>query len=230
MVLPYAAAITTLVVAGIAFLLFGKHLPNSRRWDRLIAVAIVVVLLSLLYLSVGKIAFSTVVELWSPRPIHPTYEHLKKRGFYVFVLPDREVDARGWEQEVALWSWTAHCGVLTGDTYNPLVVTYGDDVGDTMLKIQHGPWKMVWDHTETSAETHVPWESEWSSEGRITYYTRPAPSNIARHLYRFSDMHGYDVQIAGSLSVTETLRLIRDLEYVGRAVETLNDPWGCSNK
>jgi len=105
-----------------AFLVYRGHLPKRQKWGQIVAVIILVVLLSPIWFSVGRFAVSEVANRLTPRPLHPTYEALKGRGFYVFVLPEQEVRARGWQQDITLWSWNIHCGVLTGDTYNPLVL------------------------------------------------------------------------------------------------------------
>jgi hypothetical protein len=212
-----------------AFLVYRERLSNWQKWGQIFAEIIIVILLSPIWFSVGRFAVSVVVDRLTPRPLHPTYEALKRRGFYVFVLPEQEAHARGWQQDITLWSWNIHCGVLTGDTYNPLVVTYRDSADNVMFVIQHGPWRMVWDYSQATNKEQVLWESKWTSTGVITYRTRPAESNMWQYLYQFSDMQGWNVEIVSSLSVTETLELIKELEYVGPPIEILNDPWDCKN-
>ena len=229
MSLSYVVAVLLSIIGGIAFLIRRKHLSNWMKWDRWIALIIVGVLLSPIWIGAGHFIVSNVIDHFTPRPLHPTYETLKNRGFYVFVLPEQEINSRGWQQDITLWSWDVHCGVLTGDTYNPLRVTYRNGVGNRVFEIQHGPWGMIWDYSQTITKTRVTLESELSSTGSLTYRTRSAQSNITRHLYHFSDMQGWDVDIASNLSVTETLELIETLEYVGPPIETLNDPWDCKD-
>jgi amino acid transporter len=228
-ILLYVAVAIAPIIGIIAFLMYRKRLPNWRKWDRILAVTIIILLLSPIWISVGGFIVSEVVAHFTPRPLHPTYETLNKRGFYVFVLPEQEVHGRGWKQDITLWSWDIHCGLLTGDTYNPLVVTYTDSAGDNAFVIQHGPWGMIWDHSQNITKEQVSWESRWTSAGIITYRTRSAQENMGRYLYHFSDMKGWGVEIASSLSITETLELIKALEYIGPSIETLNDPWDCKN-
>ncbi len=132
-----------------AFLVFREQLSNWQKRGQILAAIIIVILLSPIWFSVGRFAVSEVVNRLTPRPLHPTYEALERRGFYVFVLPEREVHARGWQQDITLWSWNIHCGVLTGDTYNPLLVTYRDNSDNVIFAIQHGPWSMTWDYSDS---------------------------------------------------------------------------------
>jgi hypothetical protein len=228
-ILLYVAVAIAPIIGIVAFLMYRERLPNWRKWDRILAATIIILLLSPIWISVGRFIVSAVVDHFTPRPLHPTYETLNKRGFYVFVLPEQEVHRRGWQQDITLWSWDIHCGLLTGDTYNPLVVTYTDSAGNNAFVIQHGPWGMIWDYSQTITKEQVPWESRWTSTGIITYRTRSAQENMRQYLYHFSDMQGWRVEIASSLSVTETLELIKALEYIGPPIETLNDPWDCKN-
>lgn len=216
-------------VGGIVFLLRGKQLSNRVKWDRLIGSLIIGLLLSPACICISYIIVSNAIDRVTPRPLHPTYESLENRGFYVFVLPEEEINLRGWGQEITLWSWNSHCGVLIGDTYNPLMVTYRDEVGGRVFEIQHGPWRMIWNGSETITTTQVALESEWSSTSSLTHKTRLGQNNMIRHRYYFVDRQGWGVDIASSLSVTETLELIEMLEYVGPPVEKLNDPWDCKN-
>jgi amino acid transporter len=227
MILLYVAVAIVLVIGIIAFLIYRERLSNWRKWDRILAVTIIMLLLSPIWVSVGRFTVSGVLDYFTPRPLHPTYEALKRRGFYVFVLPEQEMYRRDWQQDITLWSWDIHCGLLTGDTYNPLRVTYTDSAGNDVFIIQHGPWGMVWDYSKTITKEQMPWESRWSSTGIITYRTRLAQDNMWQYLYHFSDMQGWGVEIASSLPVTETLDLIKTLEYIGPPIERLNDPWDC---
>jgi len=212
-----------------AFLVYWERLSNWQKWGQILAAIIVIILFSPIWVNVGRFVVSEAVNYLTPRPLHPTYDALKRRGFYVFVLPEQEMHARGWQQDITLNSWNIHCGVLTGDTYNPLVVTYKDDIDKPVFIIQHGPWDMIWDYSQTITKEQVSWESWWTSTNTITYRVGPAEYNIWRYIYHFSDMQGWSVAIASSLSVTETLELIKGLEYVGPPIETLNDPWDCKD-
>ncbi len=230
MILLYVAVAIVSVISIIAFLIYREHLPNWHRWDGILAATIIILLLSPIWVSVSIFTVSEVVDHFTPRPLHPTHETLSGRGFYVFVLPEQEMLRRGWQQDITLWSWDIHCGVFTGDTYNPLVVTYTDGAGNSAFVIQHGPWGMVWDYSQTITKEQVLWESRWTGTGVITYRTRSAQDSMMRYLYHFSDMQGWRVEIASSLSVTETLDLIKVLEYIGPPIETLNDPWDCRSR
>ena len=229
MVLLYVVAVILSVIGGMAFLIRRKHLSHWVKLDRLITLIIISVLLSPICVGVGHFVVSEAIAYLTPRPLHPTYEVLEKQGFYVFVLPEQEVNVRGWQQDITIWSWSIHCGMLTGDTYNPLTITYRNNVGDRVFEIQHGPWDMLWDYSQIITKTQVTWESELSGPGSLTYHTRSAQSNITQYLYHFSDMQGEDVDISSNLSVTETLELIKMLEYVGPPIETLTDPWDCKS-
>ncbi|GEM_PF-1657032 len=229
MVFLYVVFLILSFIGLSAFLVYRERLSKWKIWGQVFAAIILIVLLSPIWFSVGRFAVSEVVSYLTPRPLHPTYDTLKRRGFYVFVLPEQKAHTRGWQQDITIWSWNIHCGVLTGDTYNPLVVTYRDSADNVMFVIQHGPWRMIWDYSQTTDKEQVFWESKWTSTGVITYRTRSAESNMLQHLYQFSDMQGWNVEIVSSLSVTETLELIEELEYVGPPIEILNDPWDCKN-
>jgi hypothetical protein len=212
-----------------AFLVYRERLSKWQKWGHVFAAIIIIILLSPIWCSVGRFAVSEVVDRLTHRPLHPTYEDLQRHGFYVFVLPTQEAHARGWQQDITLWSWNIHCGVLSGDTYNPLVVTYRDDADNDMFIIQHGPWGVIWDYSQATNREQILWESKWTSTNSITYHTQPAEYNLGRYLYQFSDMQGWNVAIVSSLSVTETLELIKELEYVGPPIEILDDPWDCKD-
>jgi hypothetical protein len=171
------------------------------------------------------LVMSEVVEWTRPRPVHPTYEKLTERGFYVLVLPESEVSERAWKQEVSIYSWDAHCGVLPGDTYNPLTVTYEDVSRSCTFKIQVGLWSIVWDRSQATERNEFFVDSWLNKDGLVIHCGREAEDNFWRNLYHFSDMQGFGVDIQSSLSVSETLDLIEYLEYVGPPLETLGNPW-----
>lgn len=223
----YIAAIIPLVIVNVLFLIYRAHLPSRKKWEAIIFGITLCVLFSPICIAVGRFVTSEVLEYVNPKPLHPTYAQLKKHGFYIFTLPEQEMYKRNWQQDIALWSWKIHCGVLTGDTYNPLVVTYKDQDENQVFVIQHGPWSIIWDRSKAIVKEKVPWESQWNNTGEILYYTNSERSNMWRHLYDFSDMQDQRVQIVSSLPVTETLELIKALEYIGPPVETLNNPWNC---
>ena len=223
----YLPAILLAAVSSVLLLIYRSRIPGWQKWDTFIFRIAVLILFSPIYIAVGHFIISEAIVYFTPKPLHPTYTTLKKQGFYVFALPEQEVQKRNWQQDITLYSWNIHCGLLTTDTYNPLIVTYRDRDGDQVFVIQHGPWSMIWDHSKAITKEQIPWESSWSNTGKITYYTNSEQNNILRHLYYFSDMQKQGVQIVSSLSVTETLKLIETLEYIGPPVEILDNPWNC---
>jgi hypothetical protein len=179
----------------------------------------------LVLLCLAWLIFPHILNAVTPRPLHPTYAALRKHGFYVFVLPEDETARRGWEQSIRIWSWDIHCGLLQGDTYNPLSVSYYDSDGETAFWINLGPWYApMW--SPGLSYTEMSFESPWSSTGTLAYYTETTENGTYTPYY-FVDMQGYPVVIGGQLPFTETLELIENLEYVGPPLETLNDPWDC---
>jgi hypothetical protein len=177
---------------------------------------------------IGNLTFPAITDLFTEKPIHPTYEQLEKRGFYIFVLPEREVQQRQWKQDIIIGSWNVHCGVLLGDTYNPLIIKYTDEKDNEVFTIQLA-WRMTWGISDATTRTQIYWESELTDKNQLIHYSRSGENEIYRNLYQFQDMQGYNVDIVSSLPVTETLNLIQQIEYIGPARETLANPWNCGN-
>jgi hypothetical protein len=186
----------------------------------LVILGVVGFLVIVIYLAGG------ITDSFSPHPLYPTYESLKAHGFYAFVLPQSEIQQRRWTQTISIFSWTMHCGLLRGDTYNPLQVWYTDDVEERVFEIQLGPWGMIWNHGLPTVKTEVELKSKWSA-GTLMYYTQTTSEGLPNRLYRFSDLWSHDVEIRSNLSVTETVGLIEQFEYIGPPLEKVNDPWDC---
>ncbi len=197
------------------------------RWGRLMVLVFIGVITAPCWLTISYYTLDWTIESVTPRPLHPSYASLKAHGFYVFVLPQSEIERRGWKQWVRLWSWDIHCGLLRGDTTNPLVVYYTDQLAKKVFEIWHGPWGIVWNYGLPTVQSQVESHLAWNTTGTLTYYTQTRADGSSRHLYRFEDMAGYPVEISSQLSITETLELIEQLEYVGPPSETVRDPWDC---
>jgi len=229
-ILLYFTAVILSAVAGIAFLAYKRNSPHLGKWNGVVAFGIVSALFLPLCCSLGRFIFSSITEAIISRPLHPTYDDLIAHGFYVFVLPEDEVEKRGWKQDIQIWSWNVHCGLLVGDTYNPLQVLYRDTAGERVLDIQLGLWGIVWDYSKPATKVEVDLKSEWSSTGTLIYYTQTTSERLPRRLYHFSDMLGLGVEVRSDFPITETIKLIEQLEYIGPGIETLKNPWNCETQ
>jgi len=197
----------------------------KRSW--IITFGVIGTLVIVVYVVLGNSMIVRIADTFTSRPLYPTYESLQAHGFYVFVIPQSEVQQRKWVQTVSIYSWTMHCGLLTVDTYNPLQIWYTDDTDKRGFEIQLGPWGMVWDHGLPTEKIEIELKSKWSSTDSLTYYTQTTSEGLPRRLYRFSDLSGYAVEIQSNLSVTETIGLIEQFEYIGPPIEKVNGPWDC---
>lgn len=157
-------------------------------------------------------------------PLHPTYEELVQRGFYVYVLPEKEIEKHEWSQTVSIWSWDRHCqGTEASETFNPIYVRYnGPRSGLTLLL---GPWSMYWDYREPTSEARL--ETPWAMDGSAVYYVIDEEGNDYVHL-KFKDRFEIPVQVLSNLPITEVVRLIDQLEYIGLPAEIVTNPWDCS--
>lgn len=156
-------------------------------------------------------------------PLYPTYEELTRRGFYIYVLPESEVEQRGWLQTVSIWSWDRHCkGIELSETFNPISVTYREQEGTRPeFVITIGPWDMAWDYRKPTTEVNL--DTPWALDGTAVYYTN---ANYIR--FKFQDRFGIPVQISSRLSINEIVELINQLEYIGPPPETVTNPWDYS--
>ena len=154
-------------------------------------------------------------------PLHPTYEELTQRGFYVYVLPESEMEKHEWSQTVSIWSWDRHCkGVESSETFNPIRIRYnGPRSGLTLLL---GPWSMYWDYREPTSDTKL--ETPQAMDGSAVYYVINEDDNDYVHL-KFKDRFEIPVQVLSNLPITEVVRLINQLEYIGPPPETVTNPW-----
>ena len=75
--------------------------------------------------------------------MHPTVSELTNRGHYVFILPDEVLHDNGWTEVISLYSWDAHCGVLLGDSFNPIRIAYEDNEANKVFVIQLA-WRLTW--------------------------------------------------------------------------------------
>lgn len=151
-------------------------------------------------------------------PLHPSYDELKQRGFYVYVLPEGELNKYKWSQTISIWSWDRHCkGLDWTENFNPLRVEYVNT--DKFLFILIGPWNMYWDASEEVARAQI--DTKWSKDGYVAYYML---SDRTTHM-RFEDIFGIPVQIVSNLAITEIIPLINQLEYVGPPQEEVTNPW-----
>lgn len=223
------AGLVAPILVGSTFLIGKRFFPVFARRDRVVGLFMVILLFAPLLFIAGELTRSVVrSELSaSTSPIYPTRATLIQKGFYIFELPAQDVESRQWEQEIHIGSWDTHCGLLLGDTYNPLVIIYRNEDGIELFRIQQA-WRMVWNIGMADRIQEFDLNQEFADPKILTVYTVSAmDSNLSQNLYRFEDWMGYNVDIASSLSVRETVELIRLLEYVGSPIETMNDPWAC---
>lgn len=155
-------------------------------------------------------------------PLHPSYEELTRRGFYVYVLPEEEVNDRKWTQTVTIWSWDKHCsGGEIGEVFNPIRVSYGESQGQSGLTILIGPWSMYWDNREPTTEVEL--NTLWGTDDTAAYYIVDGYVHL-----RFEDRFGFPVQVLSNIPITEVVQLVNQLEYIGPPPESVSNPWDCS--
>jgi hypothetical protein len=173
------------------------------------------------------IVLVSVNSCFDSHPLHPSYEELSQRGFYVYILPKDEAEHRGWLQEVEIWSWDRHCrGVEVAETYNPIEVFYHTETREAKFAITIGPWSMAWDHRKPTQEVKL--NTPWISGNTAVFY-RSADREDDDYIHlRFEDRFGIPVQVVSSLSITEVVRLINGIEYVGPSPEAVANPWDYS--
>ncbi len=155
-------------------------------------------------------------------PLYPSYEGLTQRGFYVYVLPKEEIEQRGWSQTVSIWSWDRHCaGIESSETSNPIYVKYDGSQEQPGFTLIIGPWNMTWDHRRATKEVKV--ETPWAMDGVALYYTIEDYTRL-----KIEDRFGIPIQVGSRLPITEVVRLINQLEYIGPPPETVTNPWDYS--
>jgi hypothetical protein len=175
-------------------------------------------------LTVVCVATLVLVATCSPdHPLHPDYEELTQRGFYIYVLPESELEQRGWLQTVSIWSWDRHCkGFEVSETFNPISVAYRGQATQPELAITIGPWSMAWDHRKPTTEVKL--DTLWALDSTAVYYTSDDYIRL-----KFQDQFGIPVQVSSSLPITELVQLINQLEYIGPPPETVTNPWDYSS-
>jgi hypothetical protein len=173
------------------------------------------------------IVLVSVIGCFESYPLHPSYEELLQRGFYVYVLPEDEAERRGWLQEVEIWSWDRHCrGVEVAETYNPIGIFYRTDTRESEFAVTIGPWSMAWDHRKPIQEVEV--NTPWISGNTAVFYKGADREDDDYIHLRFEDRFGIPVQVVSRLPITEVVRLINEIEYVGPPPETVTNPWDYS--
>lgn len=151
-------------------------------------------------------------------PLHPSYEELKQRGFYVYVLPERELDKYEWTQTISIWSWDRHCkGIEWTENFNPIRIEYVNT--EKYLFIIIGPWNMYWDSSQKMLQMEI--DTRWAKDRFATYYML---DDGIIHM-RFEDSFGINVQIISNLPVDEIKSLVSQLEYIGPPPELVTNPW-----
>jgi hypothetical protein len=171
---------------------------------------------------VFAIALTLIAGCSEDYPLHPSFEELTQKGFYVYVLPTSEVEQRGWLQSISIWSWDRHCkGIEISETFNPIRVSYSGQESELYLTLLIGPWSMYWDHNEPTKEVRL--DTPWSMDGTAMYYTNDGHIHL-----KFKDQFGIPVQVTSCSSITEVVQWINQLEYVGPLAETVTNPWDTS--
>lgn len=162
----------------------------------------------------------------SSRPLHPSYDELKQRGFYVYILPEREIERRKWSKTISLWSWDRHCRGIGAETFNPISIPYQGPEGITEFEIEIDPWDVVWDYNQPT--TKVKLATPWAANGLAVYYTEEG-QDYRNYIYlRFEDRFGIPVRVTTYLPITEVVSLIDQFEYVGPLPELVTNPWDYS--
>jgi len=148
---------------------------------------------------------------------------LIENGFYILKLPNAEVAQRGWSETIHISSFDRHChGVGVAETANPIMVIYRDNQSRNVFSITLGPWNMAWDRQEPTTQIEI--ASEWASEEMAEYYEYERTIKA-----KFSDTFEIPVQVFYSQpSISETIKLINQLEYSGPPPETITNPWKCN--
>jgi len=185
----------------------------------------------------GFVALTVVILLVGcsqPSPLHPSYNDLKLEGFYIYALPENEVSRQGWEQEIMISSFDRHCKGLTAtEQHNPLYVYYLDPLDKDLprqpiFSIEIGPWSPPWG-TAGPWASEIELQSKWV-DGKVGQYLEGTPSTNGTFVgMKFTDTFGFPVYVGSWLSLTKTVALINQLEYVGPPPDTVVNPWDCSN-
>lgn len=151
-------------------------------------------------------------------PLYPSYEELTRRGFYVYTLPEREIEQRGWSQRIWIWSWDRHCrGIEEVETFNPLAVDYVGSESGLFMRI--GPWTMWWNSRAPAVEVNL--GTPWARDGSALYLTERDTIYL-----RFIDRFGVPVLVTSvNLKVDELVYLLNQLEYIGPPPEAVSGPW-----
>jgi len=164
-------------------------------------------------------ALGMITGCCEKHPKYPTYDELTQRGFYVYVLPESEVERREWSQTISIWSWDRHCrGYEVTETSNPIHVRY--DGLQSSMTLRLGPWSLYWDHREPT--TDVKLDSPWAMDGTAVYYTITEDNKVYVRL-KFKDRFGIPVYVSSNLSITEVVQLLNQLEYRGPNVIKLTN-------
>lgn len=153
-------------------------------------------------------------------PLHPSYAELAQRGFYIYVLPESEMNQRRWSQTVWIYFWDQHCkNPGPSASPNPISVNYDGPDGESQFSLLISPWSITWQHDKRATE--VPLKTPWA-DGAAEYY------RCAQSCLRFVDWLGVSVEVWSSLPVTDTVGLVNQLQYIGPPRETLTSPWDYS--
>jgi hypothetical protein len=156
------------------------------------------------------------------RPLHPSYTELIKNQFYVYVLPETEVQRRQWEEIISIWGYRFHC--QSNEAPNNLYVRYVDEYAQVGVDLIIGPWSDVWDWSQDTTE--VPLDTTIAKEKRAVFYARTDGSTALM----FEDQFGIQVQVRSRYPITETLEIVQQLEYIGPPSDMVSNPWDCRNR
>lgn len=156
------------------------------------------------------------------RPLHPSYEELIKNGFYVYVLPEAEMQRRQWEEIISIWGYRFHC--QSNEAPNNLYVRYVDEYAQVEVDLIIGPWSDVWDWNQNTTEVLL--DTTIAKKKRAVFYNRTDGSTALM----FEDQFGIRVQVWSSYPITQTLEIVQQLEYIGPPSDTVSNPWDCRNR
>jgi len=153
-------------------------------------------------------------------PLHPSYDELTKKGFYVYVLPATVVQERGWLEDASLWSYTFHCQPSNNGNDNPVRITYQSENGNIDFEIIIGNWTGIWEWSKPRSEVQL--SASWLPSFQGEYYQSSSSDSVG---VMFTDPFGIQVQVWSDYAIDETAQLISQLQYIGPDPVTVTNPW-----
>lgn len=158
------------------------------------------------------------------RNIYPDREELLERGFYMYVVPQHIQEKYQWQESTFILSWDRHCkGISYSEQWNPLYIFYSGET--TGLTIRLDPWNTIWDNQSLTQTIRV--KSPHIQNEQIETYVLPLSEGTS---FRFEDNLGFPVYISSNLSLSDTIQIVSQLEYLGPDTSQEPNPWDCSSE